>query len=396
MIRLTDAMTVHRSSSRPYRPPRWPPELPDRRSRLLVLVTIAFLLGSVALTNVADASSARTWVARVGNAGGVSGSNGTATVQLGASGSATVDLRLTGLKHAAEYALVLFQGQFMAAGSNWSARGGRCVSLRFGVVRRLAPLRTDAGGAVTRTIALPVSIATLFTSMPRRMAISVGYGTAARCGSFALQSRPPSSSAPPSPTPTPSAAPSPSGGPCDPWPTAIATILAVLSTPDGLCLRLYSDAAEAPEFVRVAGGIYFPDPPTVYYLLGSAGGNEVHVLAHEVCHAHQDRVARDEGQMPLAGWERAAAGAAYIAVTGWQDRDGEWFQPQPWGGVYTSPLEENADVCAIWFDPNFGPRYLRRDTPLRFEWAQGWLPLPSFIVPYQPVPTPEVRVEAVR
>jgi len=177
--------------------------------------------------------------------------------------------------------------------------------------------------------------------------------------------------------------PSPSG-PCDPWPGSVQAILTVLSIPEGLCLRLFSNGAVAPEFVRDAGGIYFPDPPTVFYLLGSAGGNEARVLSHEVCHAHQDRVTRDEGQTPFFGWYRTAAGADYIDSTGWQDRNGTWVQPHPFGDGYVSPLEENADVCAIWFDPALGPRFLRRQAPSRFAWAQRWLPLPSFIVPYTP------------
>jgi hypothetical protein len=179
---------------------------------------------------------------------------------------------------------------------------------------------------------------------------------------------------------------------CTTWPSAISDILAVLSTRDGLCLIRYPSVADAPAFVRSNGAIYFGDPPTVHYVPGVAVGSETAVLAHEVCHAHQDRVAHDDGQAELGeGWYRTAAGADWLRTTGWH-RDGDrWVEkPEPYASGWPDPAEDNAAICALWFDPAFGPHYLRRWAPIRFAWAQRWLPLPSFIEPWQGEPqTPD-------
>jgi hypothetical protein len=167
-------------------------------------------------------------------------------------------------------------------------------------------------------------------------------------------------------------------------------MLAVLTTPDGLCLLRYPTLAEAPEFLEGLDGAYTSLPPTIHYLIGTAG-RETAILAHEVCHAHQDRVTNDEGLTDFVdGWYRTAAGEDYLRETGWRLQGGRWIddpeailkRPEAISST-TSPLEDNAGACALWFDPAFGPRFLRRWAPIRFAWAQRWLPLPPFIVPWQ-------------
>jgi hypothetical protein len=176
---------------------------------------------------------------------------------------------------------------------------------------------------------------------------------------------------------------------CSAWPSAIADILAVLSAPDGLCLVRYTSLDEAPSFMKEFDGLYFSNPSTILYVDGSAA-SETATLAHEVCHAHQDRVAHDEVGTELGiGWYRTLAGTDYLRAAGWKPQGDGWaLQPnlaskRPDGvSSTTSPLEDNAGTCALWFDPALGPRFLRRWAPTRFEWAQRWLPLPAFIVPW--------------
>lgn len=119
-------------------------------------------------------------------------------------------------------------------------------------------------------------------------------------------------------------------------------------------------------------------------------------LAHEVCHAHQGRVTHDEGLTDfLEDWYRSAPGRDYLQTTGWQLLEGRWVEgseailkrPEAVSDA-SSPLEDNAGTCAIWFDQALGPRFLRRWAPTRFAWAQRWLPLPPFVIPWQGGPPP--------
>lgn len=287
---------------------------------------------------------------------------------------------MTNLVRGTAYSVTLFKGPRLAPGTTWSGRGGGCAGVSDGPVVRLPAMRTSAGGTIVRTIALSVSQMAALNALPRKIAITVGSARLARCGGFLLQKgsdRSPAPTASPSPTVAPGPLPSPV---CSIWPSAIADILAVLTTPGGLCLARYPSVAEAPVFMPGFGGLYFPGPPTIYYVPGVAG-SEAEVLAHEVCHAHQDRVAADEGQTSFGeGWYRTAAGMDYLRSTGWRLQRGRWIErPEAISSGRSSPLEDNAWACALWFDPAFGPHYLRRWAPIRFGWAQGWLPLPSFI-----------------
>jgi hypothetical protein len=343
-------------------------------------------MGTTAGSGATSASTAeRTWRAPVGNGWPTqrSGANGVASIELYSSGRGALVLELKNLVRGAAYTVTLFKGPFVAPGTDWSGRGVGCEYVSDGPVVRLPALRSTPGGTIVWTIALSAKQMAAINAIPRKIAITVGAGRLARCGGFALQRRPVPS---PTPTPSPTVAPSPIPQPaCSAWPPAIADILAVLTVPDGLCLLRYPSPAEAPAFVRNIGGIYFGDPPAIYFVPGVALGSETAVLAHEVCHAHQDRVARDAGYTGLGeGWYRTAAGADYIRSTGWTREGDRWIEPsEPIASGWPDPAEDNAGLCALWFDPAFGPHFVRRWEPIRFAWAQRWLPLPSFIVPWR-------------
>lgn len=348
------------------------------------------VLGALVSVGHADASVTwRTWRAPVGNGWPTqdAGSNGLASIDLYWTGGGALSLELKNLVRNTAYSVTLFKGPLIAAGGSWSSRGGTCEGLSDGSVVRLPAMRTTAAGTIVKSIALSVSQMKAINAIPRKIAITVGSGRLARCGGFELLGR---STAPP-PSPSPTVAPYlPPSLTCSVWPSAIADILALLATPDGLCLVRYPSVAEAPVFMLGFDGMYFSRPPTILYVAGVAG-SETAALAHEVCHAHQDRVTHDEFGTELGeDWYRTAAGMDYLRATGWRLQGGRWSEdpeailkrPEAISSS-TSPLEDNAGTCALWFDPALGPRFLRRWAPIRFAWAQRWLPLPSFIVPWQ-------------
>ena len=337
----------------------------------------------------------RIWRAPVGNGWPTqnAGSNGLASIDLFWTGGGALTLELENLVRNTVYSVTLFKGPIIAPGSSWSSRGDTCRNLSDGPVVRLPAMRTSEAGTIAKSITLSVSQMARIRAIPRKIAITVGSGRLARCGGFQLMEQTGRSTDPP-----PSASPTVDPGPllpptCSVWPSEIADILAVLTTPDGLCLVRYPGAAEAPAYMRGFDGMYFPGLRTIVYVAG-VEDRETAVLAHEVCHAHQDRVTRDEVGMELVeGWDRTAMGQDYLQATGWRRQGDRWVvqpesSPKRPDGISSStdPLEDNAGTCALWFDPAFGPRFLRRWAPIRFAWAQRWLPLPSFIQPWTSIP----------
>lgn len=364
------------------------------------------------MLSIADGAPAttRTWQALVGNVGSM-GSNGTARLTAYWTGTGRLELRLRRLTPGLSYTVVLYRGPKVAPGTSWSGRGRSCAAVSDGTLVRLSSIRPMRDGTATRTVNLSSTQVTRLAKYPRTLAIAVGSGPAARCGGLvpgaAVRPTPapvpsPTPSPPPgaSPSPPPVASPSPGASPspspvaspspeptCAAWPDEIDEVLAVLSTPADLCLVTFQDASQAPAFIQATGAMYLPafspgDRPTVFYLVGAPVGTAFHALAHEVCHAHQDRVARDAGQTGPEGWYLTAPGVDFVAATGWSMTGNRWVSDGSFN--YASPLEDNADTCAIWFDRSQGPRFLRRWVPSRFGWAQRWLPLPSWITPWQP------------
>jgi hypothetical protein len=360
-------------------------------SRIGSIVLGVALLGALGPVGLADAASpVRTWQAPIGNGWPTQqlAANGYASMESFATGMGALRLELKNLVRNTPYSLTLFKGPFIVSRTSWASRGPVCADLSDGVVVQLPSLMSTAEGTIVRTIALSAPRMAAINKLVRRIALTVGSGRLARCGGFELLS---GASNPPAPTPSPPENPSvPTTRTCSPWPADIAQILAVLPVTNGLCLVRYASLADAPAFMGAYDGLYFPEPPTILYVTRVAQ-RETPVLAHEVCHAHQDRVTRDEG-LPdfLGGWYRTAQGRDYLAATGWRLMGGVWVEdlqatskrPEAVADG-RNPLEDSAGTCAIWFDPALGPRFLRRWAPTRFAWAQRWLPLPSFIEPWQ-------------
>jgi hypothetical protein len=349
------------------------------------------LLGALVSAGLADAAApVRTWRAPVGNGWPtqLAASNGLASMELLGTGGGALHLDLKNLVRNTSYSVTLFKGPFIASGSSWSSRGVVCENLSDGPVVRLPAMTTSTTGTIVGSIALSVTRMAAINKLARKIAITVGSGRLARCGGFRLLSG--ASKTPPS-SPGPTEAPYvPASSTCSAWPAAISGILAVLATPDGLCLVRYPSDAEAPAFMRAFEGLYFQGAHVVLYV-ARAAERETPVLAHEVCHAHQDRVTRDEGLTDfLQAWYQTAPGKDYLRATGWRLQGGRWIEdpdailkrPEAVSDR-TSPLEDNAGTCGLWFDPALGPRFLRRWAPVRFAWAQRWLPLPPFIVRWE-------------
>jgi hypothetical protein len=148
------------------------------------------------------------------------------------------------------------------------------------------------------------------------------------------------------------------------WPTPLLFMLNRLPVIDGL------------KFKRVPGGpsYYSSSPPVAVYGSPAPFSGEVGAIAHEVCHAHQDRLARAIGQ-PIGGWYDTDEGKSFLELTGWSRSGPEPPCERGWCG-YPNALEDSAQVCATWYDPggSWEPGFLRDFAPKRFQWAQRWLP----------------------
>ena len=174
-------------------------------------------------------------------------------------------------------------------------------------------------------------------------------------------------------SPPPSATPT---GECSPWPSQISAMLAALPLPDGLCFKWLSPGQGAyyQSTTRTVNVGYF-EPMTGYL---------THI-AHEVCHAYQHQQALDAGFEDdgniLTDWTSTSAGADFAAQTGWTLENGQWVEEQVDTGFYgyPNPAEDHAQLCAIWFDPAgfwtyLQQGYLENWAPIRYAWAQNWLP----------------------
>ena len=174
---------------------------------------------------------------------------------------------------------------------------------------------------------------------------------------------------------------------CEPWPAEIATVLEVLPVVDDLCLRT---SPESTPFTEAFGlgpggtGAYSPSQQTVVVITADVS-QSLNVIAHEICHAHQQRTVVDAG-MYLADspharaktfWPQTAEGASFVEATGWQLDGSTWtMQEEPGWSGYPDPAEDFAEVCGAWYDPDGSGRRdrLQSNAPIRYAWAQQWLP----------------------
>ena len=73
-------------------------------------------------------------------------------------------------------------------------------------------------------------------------------------------------------------------------------------------------------------------------------------------------------------WLETAPGVSFLELGAWTIEDGELVehpeQPDP-GFHFANPVEDAAEACASWF---LIREDLRNFYPIRYEWAQLWLP----------------------
>ena len=149
------------------------------------------------------------------------------------------------------------------------------------------------------------------------------------------------------------------------WPTPIASMLNRLPVIDGL------------KFKRAPGSgpsYYSSSPPVAVFVSPAPFSCEIGAFAHEVCHAHQDRLARAIGQS-ISGYYDTDEGKSFLELTGWGRSGPEPTCEPGWCG-YPNALEDSAQTCATWYDPggSWDPGFPSRAAPKRFQWAQRWLP----------------------
>lgn len=149
------------------------------------------------------------------------------------------------------------------------------------------------------------------------------------------------------------------------WPTPLLSMFNRLPVIDGL------------KFKRAPGSgpsYYSSSPPVAVYVSPAPFSGEIGSIAHEVCHAHQDRLARAIGQ-GILGYYDTDEGKSFLELTGWSRSGPEPPCERGWCG-YLNALEDSASVCSTWYDPgrSWDPGFLSGFAPKRFQWAQRWLP----------------------
>ena len=106
--------------------------------------------------------------------------------------------------------------------------------------------------------------------------------------------------------------------------------------------------------------------------------SNMRVLAHEVCHAHQQWIFAPQGKNGGIGmrWDSSYEGKAY-AVARQADWDEAGKTAFDLDREISSHLEGAAETCARWWDVDERPEYtrawLRVNAPNRARWAGNWL-----------------------
>ncbi|MEK7992408.1 MAG: carboxypeptidase-like regulatory domain-containing protein [Planctomycetota bacterium] len=164
------------------------------------------------------------------------------------------------------------------------------------------------------------------------------------------------------------------------WPPELARMMQRVPLP---LLKFKSAPGTGPSYYvsgstatpYVAGIVVYVSPAPTTGAIGS--------IAHELCHAHQDRAVRDAGMSgALSAYYNTEEGRHFIAMTGWSMQGGAWVEPpcELWSCGYANPIEDSAQSCATYNNPEgyqfAGTDYMRRYAPHRYEWAMRWLPTP--------------------
>jgi hypothetical protein len=176
-------------------------------------------------------------------------------------------------------------------------------------------------------------------------------------------------------TPSPTATPVPSTRVCEPWPSELAEMMSKLSLPAGLCLTMPLTAGLPSQYVGLTRTVVINEiAPPPAGLLGT--------IAHELGHAHQNRVILDAGFRDtnniLDAWITTDEGKDWTIAAGWETDGHIWIEHCE--GItcgYPAPHEDSAQWTAIWYLPalfNVTPDLIRVRAPNRAKWLTKYLP----------------------
>lgn len=179
---------------------------------------------------------------------------------------------------------------------------------------------------------------------------------------------------------------------CREWEMELGRLMTSLPLPPELCLLPY-EAQRCPTLggcYEPAGTYCVPEPDgrcgpeprvwtrnTVWVQPQPGRAAELHVLAHEVCHAYQDADAKKIGFRHFSSWADAVYGrytpaglAFHSAWQSFKNQDPTGYAA--WAEDRGADYENGAEVCGSWYLP-----YGTHDTaryPILATWAQQWLP----------------------
>ena len=152
---------------------------------------------------------------------------------------------------------------------------------------------------------------------------------------------------------------------CEAFPPEVSPMMSVLKMPEGLCL-----IREAP----TGPSEYWPGRRTIYLRSPASQGGLIHVLAHELCHAHQHAVILERSSFFDDSYPSTPEGDSFVQLTGWHLENVGWVRSAQSNFTgYPNPVEDSAETCAQWYFPA-SPDYLRTASPERHQWATQWLP----------------------
>jgi len=145
------------------------PFVPGRRRRAVTALSLAMALVLATAPVASAATLTNTWAAKIGT----SGANGTATISAFATGTGSIALKLAKLRPSSLLAVTLSKGT--CTGTTLTA---------------LAAIKTSSTGAAARTSSLTAAQINLIKAATKgtaKVAIRIGTGTTAKCGTFAPQ-----------------------------------------------------------------------------------------------------------------------------------------------------------------------------------------------------------------
>lgn len=243
----------------------------------------------------------------------------------------------------------------------------------------------------------PVAVKLILRRFAFVFALTLAFGCGGGKGGGTVAPTSPSATAPvPTPAPTPAGPELPAAPPvCEAWPTALEDLLRRLPLPSNLC------------FIREASPLaseYRPVGRRVIYRNPAPASGEIGSITHELCHARQHRVildaggteinVGDQGDWLVSNWARTSEGAEYLESAGYtylgpsatctrSVQAGCWKQDPASAEMgftlssYGNPLEDNAQFCAVWYNPGNLSMWSRvevaRLAPKRVAWAQKYL-----------------------